>query len=238
MLSARCLPDDRASSLAPAPPLPGADRLLLMLPHVEAPDHVPAVPGFDIEGELGRGGWGVVYRAHQKHLNRTVALKMILAGGHAGSEERVRFLSEAEVIASLHHPGIVQVHEFGTCDGLPWFALEYCPGGSLANKLNGTPLPPREAAALVEQIARAVQAAHDKGIIHRDLKPANVNLFFSSKQPCVTDFGLARRLERGSGWTQDGAVSGNALVHGSRAGTGKEGGWGGGGRVFVGGDPL
>ena len=142
------------AATVPPNPVPGRGSLFHDLPHAEAhADHVPAVPGFDIEGELGRGGWGVVYRARQKHLNRTVALKMILAGGHAGAEEHKRFLVEAEVIASLQHPGIVQVYEFGTHQGLPWFALEYCANGSLANKLGGTPLPPREAATVVEQIA-------------------------------------------------------------------------------------
>jgi WD40 repeat protein len=165
------------------------------------------VPGFEIEAEVGRGGWGVVYRARQTQLNRTVALKMILAGAHAGAEERARFLAEAEAIAALHHPGIVQVHELGTCDGLPYFALEYCPGGSLAGRLAGTPLPSREAAALLEQVARAVQAAHEKGIVHRDLKPANI-LLDASGSPLVTDFGLARRLEASGGLTQTGAVMG------------------------------
>src|SRR5262249_42871953 len=99
----------------------------------------PAGPGFQIEGGVGRGGMGVVSRARQAHLNRTVALKMILSGGHSGSEERLRFLAEAEAIASIEHPGVVQVHGFGTHEGLPWFALEYCSGGSLAGKLNGTP---------------------------------------------------------------------------------------------------
>src|SRR5262249_30706478 len=132
-------------------------------------------PGFDILEEIGRGGMGVVYRARQGALNRTVALKMVLAGVHARREERPRLLQEAEAIASIAHPGIVQVHAFGTHDETPFFALEFCPG-SLDQKLKGTPLPPRNAARLVEQVARAVQAAHDKGIIHRDLKPSNVLL--------------------------------------------------------------
>jgi tRNA A-37 threonylcarbamoyl transferase component Bud32 len=136
----------------------------------------PAIPGFEILEELGRGGMGVVYKARQIRLNRIVALKMILSGSQAGAEEHMRFLVEAEVIASIHHPGIVGVHEFGTQDGAPWFALEYCPGGTLAVKLNGTPLPPTEAAEVVEKIARAVQAVHDRGVVHRDLKPANILL--------------------------------------------------------------
>jgi hypothetical protein len=150
---------------------------------------------------------GVVYKARQAKLNRIVALKMILGGAHAGSEERLRFLGEAEAVAALSHPGIVQVYEFGTHGGLPYFALEYCPGGSLAERLKGTPLSPGRAAALIETLAEAVQAAHECGIVHRDLKPANV-LLSSDEQPKVTDFGLAKRLEGGTSLTQTGAVVG------------------------------
>jgi Tfp pilus assembly protein PilF len=167
----------------------------------------PSLPGFKIERELGRGGMGVVYLARQVRLNRVVALKMILAGSHAGAEERLRFLAEAEVIAAIEHPGIVRLYEFGTHEGSPWFALEYCPGGTLHRKLAGTPLPVRESASLVERIARGVQAAHDKKIIHRDLKPGNI-LLDAQNQPRVTDFGLARRVEGDSGLTQTGAVMG------------------------------
>src|SRR5947209_8346812 len=126
---------------------------------------LPTIPGFELLGLLGRGGMGVVYHARQVALNRVVALKMVLAGEHAGVEERVRFLAEAEAVAALQHPGVVQVFEFGTHAGLPYFALEYCPGGSLAAKLNGTPLPAKQAAVVVEQLARGVQAAHDRGIV-------------------------------------------------------------------------
>src|SRR5262249_22790454 len=136
----------------------------------DAPD------GYELLGELGRGGMGVVYKARQAGLNRLCALKMILAGGHAGPEERVRFLSEAEAIAKVRHPGIVQVYDFGTHDGLPYFSLELCEGGSLADRLRDGPLPPREAALMVEKVARAVHAAHQAGIVHRDLKPGNVLL--------------------------------------------------------------
>jgi serine/threonine protein kinase len=152
----------RLEHLGTVPPLP--------------PGQLPQVPGYEVLEELGRGSMGVVYKARHRHLNRLVALKMILAGGHAGAEERVRFLAEAEAIAAVKHTGIVQVYDFGTHDGLPFFSLELCEGGSLAARLAGNPLPPREAAQLVEQVARAVQAAHDKGIVHRDLKPGNVLL--------------------------------------------------------------
>jgi formylglycine-generating enzyme required for sulfatase activity len=124
------------------------------------------VPGYEVLGVLGRGGMGVVYKARHLKLNRVVALKMILHAGHAGPGEHFRFLREAEAIAAIRHPGVVQVYDFGTHDGAPYFALEFCAGGTLAHKLSGKPLPPREAADLVEQVARAVQAAHKAGIVH------------------------------------------------------------------------
>jgi WD40 repeat protein/tetratricopeptide (TPR) repeat protein len=167
----------------------------------------PATVGdYEILSELGRGGMGVVYQARQRGLNRVVALKMILAGGHAGPEELARFRAEAEAIARLQHPHIVQVHEVGEHQGLPFFSLEFCPNGSLEKKLAGTPLPPREAAALVEGLARAMHAAHQKGVVHRDLKPANV-LFAEDGAAKVTDFGLAKRLGE-AGRTATGAVLG------------------------------
>jgi tetratricopeptide (TPR) repeat protein/predicted Ser/Thr protein kinase len=177
-------------------------------PDSPAPDHQPPVQldGYEVLGVLGRGGMGVVYQARQVPLNRLVALKMILAGGHAHDEEKRRFLAEAEAIARVRHPGIVQVYDYGTHEGLPFFSLEYCEGGSLADRLAGTPMPPVEAAALVEQLARAVDAAHAAGIIHRDLKPANV-LMTHDGTPKITDFGLAKRVE-GAGQTQTGALVG------------------------------
>src|SRR5205807_3292135 len=130
----------------------------------------------EVLAELGRGGMGVVYKARQTKLQRTVALKMILAGGHAGSAELERFRTEAEAIARLQHPHIVQIYEVGEQDGLPFFSLEFCAGGSLARQLEGKSLTPREAAELVETLAGAVAAAHRAGVVHRDLKPANVLL--------------------------------------------------------------
>ncbi|MBY0230979.1 MAG: protein kinase, partial [Gemmataceae bacterium] len=159
-------------------------------------DDVPAapdIPGFSIEGVLGRGGVGVVYRALDQRLGRTVALKMLLAGGWATPEDRRRFRTEAEALAHVKHPGIVQVHASGEHEGRPWLCLEFCPGGSLAPRLRA-PMQPREAALLVEKLARAVHHAHQAGIVHRDLKPGNV-LFGEDGQPRVGDFGLARRLE-------------------------------------------
>src|SRR5207237_2143797 len=111
------------------------------------------IPGYEILGELGRGGMGVVYKARQVKLDRVVALKMILAGGHAGSTELARFRTEAEAIARLQHPNIVQVHEVGEHEGKPFFSLEFCAGGSMAQKMNGTPWRANDAAQLVETMA-------------------------------------------------------------------------------------
>jgi hypothetical protein len=167
----------------------------------------PALPGYEILGELGRGGMGVVYRARHLVLNRVVALKMILAGGHAGGADLARFLAEAEAVAHLQHPNIVQIHESGQHGGLPYFTLEFVPGGSLADKVREAPLPPKEAAHVVEQLARGMAYAHERGVVHRDLKPENV-LLAEDGTPKVTDFGLAKRVEGGSGLTQTGAVMG------------------------------
>jgi serine/threonine protein kinase len=134
----------------------------------------PLVPGYEILGKLGRGGMGVVYHARQLGLNRSVALKMILAG--AEETELARFRAEAEAVAQLQHPNIVQIYEVGEANGRPFFSLEFVDSGSLDQWLNGTPLAPDQAAALVETLARAMAAAHRCGIVHRDLKPANVLL--------------------------------------------------------------
>jgi serine/threonine protein kinase/Tfp pilus assembly protein PilF len=146
---------------------------------------------YDILGVLGRGGMGIVYKARQMALNRIVAIKMIL---HAGPEGRERFEREAQAIARLNHPNIVPIYEVGEHNGLPFFSLEYCAGGSLAGKLNGNPMPPREAAHLIETLARAIHAAHQARVIHRDLKPHNI-LLTADGIPKITDFGVARDLD-------------------------------------------
>jgi WD40 repeat protein len=149
---------------------------------------------------------GVVYRARQVKAGRVVALKVIRAGAHAGEAGRARFRAEAEAMARLDHPNIAQVYEVGEHQGLPFFSLEFCPGGSLGDRLARRPLPPGEAAGLVETLARAMHHAHAHGVIHRDLKPANV-LFGDEGRPKVTDFGLAKRRDA-AGQTGSGAVLG------------------------------
>jgi non-specific serine/threonine protein kinase/serine/threonine-protein kinase len=167
----------------------------------------PTVPGYEILRELGRGGMGVVYQARQVSLNRSVALKVILAGPHAGGEQKARFRIEAEAVARLQHPNIVQIHEVGEHDGHAYLALEFVDGDNLARRQAGTPLPPAPAARLVETLALAVDYAHRHGVVHRDLKPANV-LLTADGTPKVTDFGLAKRLDVDVGRTRSGDVLG------------------------------
>jgi WD40 repeat protein len=150
---------------------------------------------------------GVVYKARHVGLDRVVALKMILSGAHAGSAELGRFRAEAQAVARLQHPNIVQVHEVGEHAGRPFFSQEFVEGGSLDRRLGGVPQAPREAAALLETLARAVQYAHEQSVVHRDLKPANV-LLGADGAPKISDFGLAKRLDTDAGQTHTGQVLG------------------------------
>jgi serine/threonine-protein kinase len=165
------------------------------------------VPGYQIEAELGRGGMGVVYRACQTELQRPVALKIILAGAHASPAHMERFRAEARVEARLQHPNIVGVYDIGEHEGVPYFSLELVEGGSLSDRARRQPQPPREAAQLVETLARAVHYAHERGIVHRDLKPANV-LLMADGTPKIADFGLAKCLDDESGSTRTGSLLG------------------------------
>jgi WD40 repeat protein/serine/threonine protein kinase len=203
---------DPAPGVSGSPPEPAASS--------SAGDGTPHVHGYEILGELGRGGMGVVYKARQISLNRVVALKMILSGALADAQERARFRAEAEAAARLQHPNIVSVYEVGEQDGRAYCAMEHVDGGSLAQRLAGTPQAPQLAAQLVETLARAAHYAHEHGIVHRDLKPANILLSISdfrfqisdclgnadilrkpeilnlqSVNPKITDFGLAKHLD-------------------------------------------
>ncbi|HEV3143691.1 MAG TPA: protein kinase [Gemmataceae bacterium] len=187
----------------------------------------PNIPGYDILDEIGHGGMGVVYKARQSALKRLVALKMVLGGARTTPEQLARFRQEAEAVARLQHPNIVQIHEIAEHDGCPYFSMEYLEGGSLAQRLTGTPLPARPAARLTETLARAIQYCHERGVVHRDLKPANILLVSGERSeaepqrepsstlhslltPKITDFGLAKDLEGESGHTQTGAILGTA----------------------------
>jgi serine/threonine-protein kinase len=170
-------------------------------------EQVPQVPGYEILGELGRGGMGVVFKARQVQVNRFVALKMILGKGFASPEARMRFLLEGEVLGRLQHPNIVQIYEVGTQEGQPYFALEYVEGGTLAAFVKEQPLAVRTAAELVETLARAMHCAHCNGVIHRDLKPANV-LRTRDGTVKITDFGIAKQTESGPGLTGSGVLMG------------------------------
>ena len=194
------------------------------------------IPGYEVMDVIARGGMGVVYKARQLGLNRIVALKMVLAGKYASSQDLERFWREAEAVASLSHPNIVQVYEIGRHDGYPFFSLEHVDGGTLAEFLKTGPLPHRGAAVLAEQLAKAMRVAHENQIIHRDLKPANILLAGrpdscdppaensrttqfaaalsrpsrtdSNWVPKITDFGVAKRLNETGGLTATGIVAG------------------------------
>jgi serine/threonine protein kinase len=172
------------------------------------PGEWPTVAGYQILGELGRGGMGVVYKARQRGLRRLVALKMVLSGAHAGPQHLARFQTEAEAVARLQHPNIVQIYDVGEQNGLPYFSLEFVDGSPLDKQIGGKPQPPRDAAQLIESLARAMHFAHEQGIIHRDLKPANI-LMTRDRVPKISDFGLAKQLEDAeSSQTQSGTIMG------------------------------
>jgi serine/threonine-protein kinase len=172
----------------------------------------PPVEGYEILSELGRGGMGVVYKARHQALKRTVALKMVLGGGH-NERSLTRFQTEAEAVARLQHPNIVQIYEVGQSNGLPFFAMEFVEGCNLTAHLAGTPQPAKDCARLVATLARAMHYAHEHGIVHRDLKPANILLARGAPaggmgMPKITDFGLAKKLDDAAGPTRTGDVMG------------------------------
>ncbi len=179
----------------------------LVSPGEGARGHV--VGDYQIIGELGRGGMGVVYKAKHRKLNRIVALKMILTGKHSGTEALERFVAEARAVAKLQHPGIVQIFDIGEHEGLPYFSLEYVDGTDLSKDLKGLPRDPKRSAEMVEQLCVAMQYAHDNKILHRDLKPANI-LLDKDGVPKISDFGLAKSVDADeAGATTDGTIMGS-----------------------------
>lgn len=189
-------------SFSSMPRQPAASTVVLANPTVGR-----TFGNYEILEEIGRGGMGVVYRARHLDLNRTVALKVILANLGSSSVDSARFLAEAETIAQLQHANIVTIHEVGVVGSRPFLALEYVDGGTLEDRLNGNPMAPVLAARYLWQLATAAEHAHERGIIHRDIKPANV-LMTSEGLLKLTDFGLAKRLNIEQQQTQTGALLG------------------------------
>jgi serine/threonine protein kinase len=187
----------------------------------------PVIPGYEILGVIDQGGMGIVYRARQIRLNRLVAVKMILTGCRPRADQLARFRAEAEAIARLQHPHVVQIYDVGQVAGRPFFTMELVEGGSLAQRLAGRRVSPADAAHLVETLARVIDYAHGQGIVHRDLKPANILVSggvvsgeararsstpnhspLTTHQVKITDFGLAKRLDAQTRHTQSGAIVG------------------------------
>lgn len=162
---------------------------------------------YELLEEIGRGGMGVVYRANQKSLNRTVAIKMLLHGDHATEEQKGRFRQEAEAAAGLTHTGIVPVYEVGDIAGKPYFSMKLIDGQPLSDLLSSGPMDVKEACQIAVQVCNAIHFAHRKGILHRDLKPSNI-LIDTDGLAHVTDFGLAKQISAESDLTQTGAVIG------------------------------
>ncbi len=185
-------------------------------------DRVRYFGDYEIDRELARGGMGVVFRARQISLNRAVALKMILAGQLADENDVKRFYTEAEAAAHLDHPGIVPIYEIGQHEGQHFFSMAFVEGRSLAERLAEGPMPARDAAALLLEVARAIEHAHSRGVIHRDLKPSNI-LIDTNGRPRVTDFGLAKRVQGDSGLTGSGQIMGTPSYMPPEQAAGKRG---------------
>jgi serine/threonine-protein kinase len=186
------------------PAAPGDSRSPLITPSPYPPaDFGP----YELIEEIGRGGMGVVYKAHQRQLDRMVAVKMILGSHLANPEQVARFYAEARAAARLQDPRVVAIHDVGQIHGQHFFAMEYMPGPSLAQMVRSGPIDPEVAARYVMEVARAVGRLHRRGVVHRDLKPSNI-LLDAQGQPCVTDFGLAKMLSSDGPSTRTGAIVG------------------------------
>jgi serine/threonine protein kinase/WD40 repeat protein len=175
----------------------------------EPPAPYPRLGDYELLEEIGRGGMGIVYRARQVSLDRVVAVKLLPFGGLAAKQSALRLRAEAVAAGSLRHPNIVAIHEVGLHDEQHFIAMDYVPGPSLARLLRDGPLPGRQAAQLIRQVALAVQHAHERGIIHRDLKPSNILLDSIDDQPRITDFGLAKNLRSDTQLTLTGQTLGS-----------------------------
>jgi tetratricopeptide (TPR) repeat protein/tRNA A-37 threonylcarbamoyl transferase component Bud32 len=203
----------------------------------ERPANSPDLPGYEILAEIGKGGMGVVYKARHLRLNRLVALKMILSGSQASDSDKARFRHEAQAVARLQHPNIVQIFDVDEHLGNSYFSLELVEGGSLADRLKAGPLSVAESARLIEVLARAVQFAHELGVVHRDLKPANILLAhrrhedsstsgteeacWAGTVPKVADFGLAKTLDDDLHNTRSGMVVGTPAYMAPEQASGK-----------------
>jgi len=195
-------------TIAPQGTVPHAVDRASRSPLLAAEVPFPAIDGYELLDVLGRGGMGVVYKARDCRLGRIVAIKTIAEAQHATPEQLGRFLAEAEVVARLQNPHIIQIHAIGEYQGRPYFSLEYAGGGSLAERLARGPMAAGAAADLVETLARAVESAHRGGIVHRDLKPSNV-LLTDYDVPKVADFGLAKLVGGDSARTVSGQIMGS-----------------------------
>ncbi len=241
-------PSERSGADTPSPrgSLAGTDRVLEgceFLEPPQGPEELGRLGAYAVVRVLGTGGMGIVFLARQTRPQRLVALKMILAGGRADRQRLARFRQEAEVLAQLQHPHIVQIYEVGDFEGRPYFAMEFVDGGNLAQKLAERPLATGAAAALVETLARTMQAAHERGFVHRDLKPSNV-LLTAAGVPKIGDFGLAKQLhvEPGTptagGRTESGAILGTPSYMAPERQRAQQGDRPGRRRVLPGGDPV
>ena len=199
--------DNTEGAKAPPPPTQHIDDRHNETVDWKSVSALPLIPGYEMIREVGRGGMGVVYRARCLRLNRIVALKMMLSGPFSSSDQLGRFRTETQAVAQLQHANIVQIYEVGEFERRPYCAFEYVDGGTLAGKIFRNPQPSREAAELVETLARAIHTAHQRGIVHRDLKPDNI-LLTTDGSPKISDFGLAKRLESETGQTQTGSILG------------------------------